>query len=85
MATGGNIPGISRVQILELLVATPTQIEEMEFIGNRIQSINARLACEELTLEKLALEKSGLMDDLLTGRVRVTPLLAEAAQQQRSA
>jgi type I restriction enzyme S subunit len=81
MATGGNIPGISRAQILELLVATPKAIEEMEAIGNRIQSTNARLDSEQLTLEKLRLEKSGLMDDLLTGRVRVTPLLAEATQQ----
>ncbi len=85
MATGGNIPGISRAQILELLVATPNAIEEMEAIGNRIQSSNARLESEQLTLEKLKLEKTGLMDDLLTGRVRVTPLLAEAAQQQGSA
>ena len=34
---------------------------------------------------KLATLKSGLMDDLLTGRVRVTPLLAEAAQEPGSA
>lgn len=85
MATGGNIPGISRAQILDLLVAIPNVIDEMEAIGNRIHSINARLDSELLTLEKLKLEKSGLMDDLLTGRVRVTPLLAEAAQQPGSA
>ncbi|MOA39675.1 hypothetical protein D3C78_1614760 [compost metagenome] len=57
----------------------------MEAIGNRIQSTNVRLDSEQLTLEKLKLEKAGLMDDLLTGRVRVTPLQAEAAQQQGSA
>jgi len=28
-----------------------------------------------MRLEKLKAQKSGLMDDLLTGRVRVTPLL----------
>lgn len=30
-------------------------------------------------LAKLRQQKAGLMDDLLTGRVRVTPLLAGAA------
>lgn len=85
IATGGNIPGISRAQILDLLVVMPNVIDEMEAIGNRIHSTNLRLDSERLTLEKLKLEKAGLMDDLLTGRVRVTPLLAEAAQQPGSA
>lgn len=80
LATGGNIPGISRVQILELVVATPIRIEEAAEIGGRIQAINDRLTSEECGLAKLLLEKSGLMDDLLTGRVRVTPLL-ESVQQ----
>jgi type I restriction enzyme, S subunit len=78
IATGGNIPGISRAQILDLLVVIPNVIDEMEAIGNRIHSINARWDSELLTLEKLKLEKAGLMDDLLTGRVRVTPLLETA-------
>jgi type I restriction enzyme S subunit len=34
---------------------------------------------EQVELEKMRLLKSGLMDDLLTGRVRVTPLLAPSA------
>ncbi len=80
LATGGNIPGMSRAQILELVVATPMRIEETTEIGGRIQAINDRLASEECGLAKLRLEKSGLMDDLLTGRVRVTPLL-ESVQQ----
>jgi type I restriction enzyme S subunit len=38
-----------------------------------------RLVTEVNTLEKLHLLKKGLLDDLLTGRVRVTCLLDEAA------
>ena len=41
--------------------------------------MDARLATEQKTREKLLAQKSGLMDDLLTGRVRVTPLLESAA------
>jgi type I restriction enzyme S subunit len=38
-----------------------------------------RLEFEGDLLLKLQQQKSGLMDDLLTGRVRVTPLLAKSA------
>lgn len=34
-----------------------------------------KIAEESTLLKKLRLQKSGLMDDLLTGRVSVTPLL----------
>ena len=75
MATGGNIPGIGRNQILDFLLSTPNRIEEMELIGLRIEAMDARCAIEGQKLAKLKLNKSALMDDLLTGRVRVTPLL----------
>lgn len=75
MATGGNIPGIGRDQILGFVHPMPKKAEEMEAIGVRIQAMDARLAIEEQKLEKLKVQKLGLMDDLLTGRVRVTPLL----------
>ncbi|MBF0141608.1 MAG: hypothetical protein HQL74_15190 [Magnetococcales bacterium] len=41
-------------------------------------SIDTTISDESLILEKLRLEKIGVMDDLLTGRVRVTPLLKDA-------
>lgn len=77
MATGGNIPGIGRDQILGFEQSAPKKPEEMEEIGVRIQAMDARLTIEEEQLAKLRVQKSGLMDDLLTGRVRVTPLLAQ--------
>ncbi|MOA25448.1 hypothetical protein D3C78_1461730 [compost metagenome] len=43
-------------------------------------AIDQRVDSELLALAKLQEQKSGLMDDLLTGRVRVTPLL-ESVQQ----
>jgi type I restriction enzyme S subunit len=79
LATGGNIPGISRTQILELTVASPAMLDEMTAIGERIRALNSKLEAEEQGLKKLRLKKSGLMDDLLTGRVRVTPLLEATA------
>lgn len=75
MATGGNIPGIGRDQILGFKQPVPTKPDEMEEIGVRIETMDARLSIEEAQLAKLRVQKGGLMDDLLTGRVRVTPLL----------
>ncbi len=85
LATGGNIPGISRTQILELTVASPASLDEMTAIGERIRALDSKLEAEEQGLEKLRLKKSGLMDDLLTGRVRVTPLLADAERAKECA
>ena len=41
----------------------------------RMTAITSVLHKEATFAAKLRLQKSGLMDDLLTGRVRVTPLL----------
>lgn len=78
LATGGNIPGISRTQILNLTLPTPRSANEMSEIGDRICALDSQLVAEQQFLEKLRLQRAGLMADLLTGRVRVTPLLQEA-------
>jgi type I restriction enzyme S subunit len=49
--------------------------EEQSAIGGKIESLTHRLSEELVSLAKLNKSKSGLMDDLLTGRVRVTNLL----------
>ena len=49
-----------------------------------LRELNNRIDLEIDSLSKRQAEKSGLMDDLLTGRVPVTPLLTEAEQQQGS-
>lgn len=70
-----NLGNLRRVEI-----ALPS-VPEQEMIAVRLGTIQRQIDCTSLELQKLRLEKSGLMGDLLTGHVRVTPLLAEAAQQ----
>ncbi|RKF13071.1 restriction endonuclease subunit S [Roseovarius spongiae] len=60
--------------LLALDIAVP-QVEEQTMINQAIRLNNNKLASEERQLNKLRLQKSGLMNDLLTGRVSVTPLL----------
>ena len=55
------------------------KIDEQERIVAEIFTAKQRIESEEFQLQKLRLLKSALMDDLLTGRVRVTPLLEAAA------
>ena len=54
-------------------------LAEQKGIISRVAAAQDRVDLESRELAKLVELKSGLMDDLLTGRVRVTPLLAPAA------
>jgi type I restriction enzyme S subunit len=67
---------ISQDGINTLLCPVPPIEEQAEAI-RRVIAIDARISAEEQNLHKAQLLKSGLMDDLLTGRVRVTPLLKQ--------
>ncbi len=62
---GLNLPTVSR-----LLIALP-KVHEQERIGTIIDAHDARIRAEEAYRDKLKLQKQGLMQDLLTGRVRV--------------
>jgi type I restriction enzyme S subunit len=72
-----NLASINSSQLKAFPLALPGIDEQREVI-DRLDSMNERLSSEELELKKLTATKSGLMDDLLTGRVRVTPLLEPA-------
>lgn len=63
--------------LLELNFPWP-DIDEQDRIIEATFLIIDRLSEEDLQLRKLQTVKDGLMDDLLTGRVRVTPLLKRA-------
>lgn len=78
------VPIVNKTSFESIYVPVARPSEQIE-IAKRLDAISTRIIDEDATLHKLRLEKSGLMEDLLTGRVRVTALLAEAAQQQGSA
>lgn len=79
-AVGSTMANLNTSILAAITIARPPVIEQNE-IARRLKSLNKRIRFEEEELEKRQFEKSGLMDDLLTGRVRVTPLLVEASQQ----
>jgi len=67
---GSGLVHIRRSDLCEYLIATPDE-KEQERIENTIATHDERIDQEEAYLSKLKAIKKGLMQDLLTGRVRV--------------
>jgi type I restriction enzyme S subunit len=75
-ATSSGLNTINRTKLDRLSVAVPPLTEQKEIVVI-VKGAERRLELEQQQLAKLMAQKSGLMDDLLTGRVRVTPLLKQ--------
>jgi type I restriction enzyme, S subunit len=69
---------ISIAPLRKLLVARPHP-EEQRAIATKIESVESELKALSVQHDKLRLIKNGLMQDLLTNRVSVIPLLQEEA------
>lgn len=76
-AVGSTMANLNTSILGAISIGRPKTNEQDE-IAKRITSISNRIHGEAEMLQKLRLKKSGLMDDLLTGRVRVTSLLEAA-------
>ena len=79
----GAKAGLNLPTIGGLVTAKPLRAEQ-DLIATRLDEIDNCIQNATTESTKLRELQAGLMDDLLTGHVRVTPLLAEAAQQQGS-
>jgi type I restriction enzyme S subunit len=75
---GGTMAAIRSDTLRTLRLPSPPRGEQ-SLIEERLRELSRRIDLEAAYLSKCKLEKVGLMDDLLTGRVRVTPLLEDAA------
>jgi type I restriction enzyme S subunit len=79
--SGSAQPKITQEAISRIRFVKPPSSEQVE-IGHRLEVLANRIQHEERELSKLLSSKTGLMDDLLTGRVRVTPLLEAERQKE---
>lgn len=70
----GAKAGLNLPTIRGLLTTAPPRIEQ-NLIATRLDAIDKRIRDSATESAKLQELKTALMDDLLTGRVRVTPLL----------
>ena len=78
VARGVDQPNLNTNLLRAFPVPIPVVAEQDE-IASRLFAVASRARREDTYLEKLRLLKQGLMEDLLTGRVRVIAPLDEAA------
>lgn len=76
---GTTVPRMYKPDLLDEVIPFPPVAEQAAITGP-LDALERRIASERRRVAKLALAKLGLMEDLLTGRVRVTALLEEAAE-----
>ena len=74
-----NLASINSTQLKAFQVPVPSNTEQ-ELTVKELQAMASKIESEKALLDKQIIQKSGLMDDLLTGRVRVTPLLEQAQE-----
>lgn len=74
---GGSTIKHLYITVLEKMLLPLPHSEEAAKICYASNSLNSRLKDEHEKLQKLKKQKLGLMDDLLTGRVRVTDLIGQ--------
>lgn len=75
MNSNSGVPTLGVELIGSVLVPFPS-VDEQVRINDTLDRASARLHAERINLRVLRQIQIGLMDDLLTGRVRVRPLLA---------
>ena len=73
-AGGSTIRHLYISKLADMTVAWPNDGEAKQ-LATCVSALDTRLEVEKRVAQKLTNQKAGLMDDLLTGRVRVTPLL----------
>ena len=69
-----GVPDLGLDKISKFLIAKPP-LKEQELVAQRLNALQERIDADATVFTKLTILKSGLIGDLLTGRVRVTPLL----------
>ncbi len=71
------VSGVSSEDVGSMEICLPVDIEEQAQIVEILDNFHSTIDRESETVDKLRLLKHGLMDDLLTGRVRVVDLLSQ--------
>jgi type I restriction enzyme S subunit len=79
LASGSTALGIKQSVFRKVLLGLPLRMSEQREIINRLAAIDKQLICELDSMNKLQNQKSGLMHDLLTGKVQVSIDQTEAA------
>ena len=69
--SGSTVEGVKQSEFKKVLVKIPTSTKEQELIVSSIESLVDKISTERKSNKKYKEQKKGLMQDLLTGNVRV--------------
>ncbi len=69
--TGSGQPQIVRAPLANYWIKMPTEIEEQKMIGETLKDIDSSIEKLENKLQKLKHQKQGMMQTLLTGKIRL--------------
>jgi type I restriction enzyme S subunit len=69
--TGSGQPQIVRAPLANFWIKLPKDIEQQKMIGETLKDIDASIEKSETKLQKLKQQKQGMMQALLTGKIRL--------------
>ncbi len=75
VSSGAGRAGLSLKVLASLNIALPNCLWEQNLIANKFKTLDEFILKNTCRLKKYNSQKTALMQDLLTGKVRVTPLL----------
>ncbi len=75
--TSGSMKNLPKASLFKMPLRAPTDPEEQQQIARLLECQNIQIGKMRQSLEKLRSLKTALMQDLLTGEVRIPPLLSE--------
>jgi type I restriction enzyme S subunit len=69
--TGSGVPTLNRNDVHDYSVSIPSDLEEQVFIATTLSDVDAEITMLETKLTKARQLKTGMMQELLTGRIRL--------------
>lgn len=73
LVTGSNYPAVNASQVGKLKIAWPLSNKERQKVADLLASCDQELDLHQQKLTTLRRQKQGLMQQLLTGKIRVNP------------
>ncbi len=71
LRVGSGLPNVQKTALMNLVLVVPKDIEEQEAIAETLSAMDDELDALAEQISKLRMMKEGMMQDLLTGKVRL--------------
>ena len=85
LGSGTTFTEISKSQLKKMMISLPKSIKEQHRIASILSQMDQTIEKEQKYKQKRESIKQGLMEDLLTGKVRVNHLIKEGMENVQPA